>query len=69
VVARDDEDVRRGLGVEVTERDRSVVLVDHLGRHLTGHDPAEEALGLGAAPVARRGLVGHAVERIGASTG
>src|SRR4051794_25956046 len=43
VAARDDEDVRRRLRVDVVEGDGDVVLEHLLRGDLAGHDAAEEA--------------------------
>ncbi len=41
---RDDEHVRRRLGVDVLERDRVLGLADDLGRDVTRDDLAEQAV-------------------------
>ena len=45
MLARDDQDVGRRLGVDVAEGNDEVVLVDEVGRDLAGDDAAEEAVG------------------------
>ena len=43
---RDDQDVYRGLRVDVEERQYVIALMDDLGRDVTGDDPAEQAVGI-----------------------
>ena len=47
MLLRDDQHVRRGLRVDVVERENPIILVDDRRRDLTADDFAEEAVGHG----------------------